>query len=206
MEARLLICKPPVCLLTHTPDQLLTHWGMSTPSWLKPLHCEAHGQCGRAEKVEQDSDQRSSFSAMFDVEKYFTSVTVYFMKNFMKEGKRKRVQRISLHVYLPQSIVRCIIHPQTSSSSVSSLAVISIINSSRREFKATCLPDLLVTWPWYTVFSHGVASPWTVEQMNGWMSISQNTSEDWMCLGMSGGASVKWVRSLHTIVALLWES
>lgn len=27
-----------------------------------------------------------------------------------------------------------------------------------------------------------------------------------MCLGMSGGAAVKWVRSLHTIVALLWES
>ena len=27
-----------------------------------------------------------------------------------------------------------------------------------------------------------------------------------MCLGMSGGeAMVKWVRSLHTIVALLWE-
>lgn len=44
------------------------------------------------------------------------------------------------------------------------------------------------------------------EWMNGWMNISQNTLEEWMCLGMSGGAVVKWVRSLHTIVALLWES
>lgn len=27
-----------------------------------------------------------------------------------------------------------------------------------------------------------------------------------MCLGMLRGAVVKWVRSLHTIVVLLWEA
>lgn len=47
---------------------------------------------------------------------------------------------------------------------------------------------------------------WMNEWMNGWMNISQNTLEEWMCLGMSAGAALKWVRSLHTIVALLWES